>query len=106
MDELAPSKRLELQDILEDLADPYMVYYQPPSSFNLTYPCIIYDLDKIVTDYADSIKYKNKKRYSVTVIDTNPDSEIPNKILELAYCGFDRKFKSDNLNHFVFTLYY
>jgi hypothetical protein len=106
MDELAPSKRLELHEILKDLIDPYEVYYQPPSSFNLTYPCIIYELEKIKTDYADSIMYKNKKRYSVTVIDKNPDSEIPNKVLELAYCSFDRSFKSDNLNHFVFTLYY
>jgi hypothetical protein len=27
-------------------------------------------------------------------------------ILALPYCQFDRSYVSDNLNHFVFTLYF
>jgi hypothetical protein len=106
MDELAIDKRLELHNILVNLISSERVYFQPPSSIKLIYPCIIYELDSINVTYADSIKYKNKKRYTITVIDQNPDSEIPNNILMLNYCSFDRHFISDNLNHYVFTLYY
>lgn len=99
-------KRLELHAILEAIITPNKAYFQPPSSIKLTYPCIIYQLDKIESDYANSKKYKNKKAYLITVIDSNPDSEIPDQFLNLTYCEFDRFFVSDNLNHYVFTLYY
>ena len=98
--------RLALQAELEALLSSNKVYFQPPSSIKLTYPCIIYRLDGISTNYADSVKYKNKKRYTVTVIDQDPDSIIPSSILSLDYCSFDRSYVSDNLNHYFFTLYY
>lgn len=106
MDELDADKRLNLQTDLSNLFTPNKVYFQPPSSVKIVYPCVIYKLDSINVNYADSIKYKNKKRYTVTVIDQNPDSELPNKILTLEYSSFDRHFISDNLNHYTFTLYY
>lgn len=98
--------RLELHTILTELISPYKVYFQPPSSIRLEYPCIIYELEDINTSYADSVKYTKIKVYSVTVIDQNPDSDIPNKLLNLDYCEFNRYFISDNLNHYVFTLFY
>lgn len=106
MGELDAAKRLQLHTLLVELIAPHKVYFQPPSSVKLTYPCIIYSLDTIVTKYADSIKYKNKKAYTVTVIDQNPDSDIPLELLSLEYCSFDRFFVADNLNHFAFKLYY
>lgn len=106
MDDIAVSKRLDLHQLLVDLISPNKVYFQPPSSIKLIYPCIIYKLDNVSITYADSIKYKNKKRYSVTVIDSNPDSEIPNTILGLDYCTFNRYFVSENLHHYVYILYY
>lgn len=106
MDDISINTRLELHDILVDLVGPNKVYFQPPSSIKLSYPCIVYGLDAIDIAYADSIKYKNKKRYTVTVIDQNPDSVFPLDVLSLDYCSFDRHFISDNLNHYVFTLYY
>lgn len=98
--------RLELHNILVDLINPHKVYFQPPSSIKLTYPCIIYKLDDINTSYADSEKYIKVKAYMLTVIDQNPDTDILDKILSLDYCNFDRYFVSDNLNHYVFTLFY
>lgn len=98
--------RLELHEILVSLLGSRNVYFQPPSSIKLIYPCIIYGLENIKVTYADSIKYANKKAYVITVIDQNPDSDIPNRILTLNYCGFDRHFIADNLNHYVFTLFY
>lgn len=99
-------KRLELHQILVDLVEPYKVYFQPPASIMLEYPCIIYNLEDIAIDYADSIKYGKTTAYTVTVICQNPDFDIPNKLLALDYCRFDRHFISENLNHFVFNLFY
>lgn len=98
--------RLDLHNILVDLITPNKVYFQPPSSIKLTYPCIIYTLDDISTKYANSEKYIKMKAYMVTVIDSNPDSDIPDKLHELEYCNFNRHFVTDNLNHYVFTLFY
>lgn len=106
MDEIGTDKRIELHNILISLLEKNNVYFQPPSSIKLIYPCIIYELNGIDTNYANSRKYKNKKKYTISLIDQNPDSEIPNKILNLDYCSFNRFFISDNLNHYVFTLYY
>jgi hypothetical protein len=40
------------------------------------------------------------------VIDRNPDSELPDKVIELPLCKFDRFYTADNLNHTVFTLFF
>lgn len=82
------------------------VYFQPPESIKLTYPCIIYKFMGVSTLHADNIKYKNAKRYEVTLIDKNPDSAFYEALLELAYCSFDRTFVNDNLHHYVYTIYY
>jgi hypothetical protein len=42
----------------------------------------------------------------ITVIDANPDSEIPGRIASLSMCIFDRAYRADNLNHDVYQLYY
>jgi hypothetical protein len=46
------------------------------------------------------------KQYQVTVIDRNPDSELPDMVEELPLCSFDRYFAADSLNHYVFTLFF
>lgn len=106
MGEFGPTKRLELHQKLVSILASDAVYFQPPATFKMSYPCITYFLDTISTTYADSIKYKNKTRYTLTVIDRNPESLIPNGLMNLDYCGFDRHFVTDNLHHYVFTLYY
>lgn len=99
-------RRLELHEILVSILGSRNVYFQPPPSIRMKYPCIVYELDDIHTMNADNSKYADKRRYKITVIDSDPDSEFIDKLLELQYCSFDRFYASDNLNHFVFTLYY
>lgn len=72
----------------------------------MPYPCIVYQMDKAQTKFADNNPYRYAKRYQVTVIDRDPDSTIPDKVAALPACTFDRFFVTDNLNHFVFTLYF
>ena len=98
--------RTSLQEILEELLGSDRVYFQPPESIKLKYPCIVYERSDIDVRYANNEGYKMDKRYTVTLIDRNPDSGLPDKLAMLPYCSFDRHFVSDNLYHDVFTLYY
>lgn len=98
--------RLELQTLLENVLGSANVYFQPPSTINMSYPCIVYSRNRIRTDYANNNPYSLKKEYSITVIDANPDSVIPDKLATLQSCIFDRHYTADNLNHDVFTLYF
>ena len=98
--------RVDLQNVLEELLGSRNVYYQPPESLKMNYPAIVYARKTIDNSYANNSVYKQNYAYEITVIDKNPDSEIVNRISKLPTCRFDRHFKSDNLNHDVFTLYY
>jgi hypothetical protein len=98
--------RFELQTLLTDILEANHVYFQPPPSVQMVYPCIVYSRDYEQINYADDIPYKHRKRYLVTVIDRNPDSEIPDKISELSMCTYDRFYTADNLNHDVYKLFF
>ena len=101
------ANRLNLHKELCELLGSTNVYFQPPASLSMKYPCIIYSLSIIEALHADDINYKNTRRYEVTVIDKDPDSETPDKILNhFKMCSFDRGYPADNLNHFVLSLYY
>lgn len=98
--------RLELQIILEGVLGTRNVYFQPPPSLQMQFPCIVYKRNDAQTEFADNHPYISTKRYQVTVIDRNPDSLIPDKIGALPLCLFDRSFAADNLNHDAFNLYF
>jgi len=82
------------------------VHFQPPPTFKMEYPCVVYSLDGINDLKADNIGYHRNHRWTVTVIDRNPDSKIPEAFLDLPYCTMERPYTADNLHHFPFTLYY
>lgn len=81
-------------------------YFQPPADIEMKYPCIRYNYTNDQDDFADNIHYRHSKRYTVTIIDEDPDSEIPERLKSLPYCSSDRNFAVDGLNHYVFTLFY
>ena len=98
--------REDLHEILVNILGSRNVYFQPPESMRLKYPCIIYERSYIRTIKADNMDFLSIKEYTVIVIDEDPDSEVPDKLQALEYCQFNRHFVMDNLNHDVFTLYY
>jgi len=98
--------RLDLQTILESILGSEYVYFQPPPTISMTYPCIIYQKTDLDTKFANNKPYAFKKQYSITYIDRNPDSSIPDAISLLETCIFDRRFTADNLYHDVFTIYF
>ena len=100
------NNRIELQSLLEDVLGSRQVYFQPPANVAMKYPAIVYSRNRIDNTHANDEIYKQEISYSITVIDQNPDSEIVAKVSRLPMCRFDRHYKSDNLNHDVFTLYF
>lgn len=100
------NNRLKLQTKLEELLGTREVYYQPPTSKQMSYPCIRYSKKSIEYDYANNSKYRRKNCYELIVIDRLPDNDVIDKLLELPYCSYDRHYTADNLNHDVLTLYF
>lgn len=97
--------RLDLQRRFEDILGSKYVYYQPPESIKLQYPCIIYALSDIHTRNADDMHYTIHKSYTVTVISRDPDNTIAESILSYPRTRFDRRYVVDNLYHDVLTIY-
>lgn len=100
------ASRLKLQTILEKILGTENVYFQPPPTVKMSYPCVVYQRQSGDTQFADNAPYIIKKRYQVTVIDRDPDSTIPDEVAKLPMCTFDRDYTADNLNHFVYNLYF
>lgn len=99
-------RRTDLQDVLEGILGSREVYFQPPETVKMKYPCIVYERLPGRTMYANDSPYAWMHRYQVMVVDRDPDSDIPGKVAQLKSCAFTRQFTADNLNHFVFNLYY
>lgn len=96
--------RSQLHDLLKTFIDN--VYFQPPENIQMTYPCIVYRRDNADTKFADDKPYHIKTRYLITVIDRDPDSEIPSKVASLPMSTFNRFYISDNLNHDAYTVFF
>ena len=98
--------RLDLHEELCMLLGTRNVYFQPPASVKMKYPCIRYNNDGYHIDHANNRMYVSINRYSGVVIDPNPDSTIPDSMMErFEMCSFGSAYTADNLNHFPFTLY-
>lgn len=98
--------RLELHAELCGIMNGSNVYFQPPDGLRLQYPCIVYSLDRVETDHADNMPHHHRKKYQVTLIDRDPESEALMKLADLPTSSHNRRFVSDNLYHDVFTIYY
>ncbi len=100
------NRRIQLHQILVDLLGSSNVYFQPPSTVQMKFPCIIYSRDARDEKFADNILYLGKDRYSISVVDKNPDSDIPDKVGALPLTSFSQHYVVDNLNHDVYSTYY
>lgn len=99
--------RASLSDKLNAIDGLAAVYFQPPKTVSMRYPCIVYKNEGMSAKYADNRIYMGKTRYMLTIIDKDPDSELPVKLLgKFSMISYDRSYTANNLNHFVFTLYY
>lgn len=104
---MALGQRPELQALLESLVGVgQKVYFQPPASIQMVYPCIVYERDRLDTRFADNYPYRHTQRYQVTVIDREADSLLIPKVAALPMCVAVRHYTADGLHHDAFTLYF
>lgn len=102
-----PLLRAKLRSILEPYGASKNVYFQPPESVKLDYPCIIYQFETINLTRANNNIYGRKRRYQLTLIDKNPDSPLPDRLLDiLPTASHDNHFVNDGMYHDVFTIYW
>lgn len=107
---LSLPRRLSLQEYLEEKTGlpESQVHFQPPNGMEMDYSggVITYSRGRAETDFADNLPYRSAQSYTVTVIHSDPDNEIKDKVAALPYCSFDRWYATDGLNHDVYTLFF
>ena len=101
----AEKHRLELEEMFREVLGNNNVYFAPPETVRLKYECIVYERVNNKTVFANNVPYKTDRRYVVTVISEDPDTVTPDKLATKEKCTLDRTFCTDNLYHFVFTVY-
>lgn len=98
--------RIELSNKFRAILGNDNTYFDPPTGLEMHYPCIKYDQPISSSHYADGVKYIKNQRYTVTVIDEDPDSEIASRLYdEFDYCYHSTSFVSGGLHHFVYDIY-
>lgn len=83
----------------------YHVYYQPPANITMVYPAIVYEYDRASDTNANNQAYSMHDGYRVTVLDRDPDSDIPNLVRRLPMASLVTKNVKDGLHHTIFTVY-
>ena len=109
-------RRLELQKRLETFAAEYVkkgdrtkhVYFNPPPDFQMEFPCIVYEESRPTNYHADNVRYFHFTRWKVTTMTQDPEAlDLAPKVAELPHCTLDGSpFRSDNVVHHVFELYW
>ena len=82
------------------------VYFQPPEKFKMKYPCIRYSRGSRDSEHADDLPYRISNKYSVTAIYYDPDNTIADEIAKLPTANQTAAYKSKNLYHDVFDVYF
>lgn len=99
--------RLSLQAAFEEILGSRNVYFTPPASVKMQYDAIRYELGGKDLKRANNKIYLNTNQYDCVLITRDPDTTIPDLILEsFEMCSFGRPYPADNLYHYPFTLYY
>lgn len=97
--------RIDFHNKLKEVCDN--VYYMAPRNDKMVYPCIKYEQIRPSVQYANNHIYKHTKRYLVTYITKNPDDPVIDSIFyAFPNSSWDRQYKSDNLYHNVYEIYY
>lgn len=95
-------ERTQLHDLLLGFGVP--VYYDPPESVKLRFPCIIYTHQGITTTYADNLPYTQFSVYQVMSVSRSADDPLVAELSRTPGFSFDRHYVSDNLHHNVFDV--
>lgn len=97
--------RRKLHEKLKTIIGSEAVYYQPPESLKMKYPCVVYNLSSLNQKYGDNKLYLYNRCYEVTIICYDPINTYQEKMLELEKVRFNRHFVSDGLNQYSYTIF-
>ena len=98
--------RVELHTLLKNTLGSTNIYFDPPESFKLKFPCIVYSLDNNYLIKADNKNYIGMKRYTMIYITQNADDSMTDVLEDLDYCSLNRTYSSDNFYHYAYTIYF
>lgn len=102
------SQRLLLHEMLvgfQEMAgeEPH-VYFQPPESVKMQYPCFVYHQSSDQVIHGNDKPYLRREVYEVTYITREAEPVLPDAMKGLPNTHFDRRYAAENLNHFAFTV--
>ena len=98
--------RAELDTILRTTLGTTNVYFDPPESFKLKYPCIVYGLAGNIERKADNNTFNRLKRYTITYITRDADDPMIDILEDLDYCHLNRPYTADGLFHYAYDIYF
>ena len=98
--------RAELDRILRTTLGTTNVYFDPPESFKLKYPCIVYSLGAHVERFSENEVYNRLKRYTLTYITRDADDPMVEILEDMEYCHLNRPFTADGLFHYAYDIYF
>lgn len=98
--------RVELDRILRATLGSTNVYFDPPESIKIKYPCIVYSLNNHHERRAENAPYIKMKRYSMTYITKDADDPMADTLEDLEYCHLNRPYASDGLYHYAYDIYF
>ena len=105
---MAMDRRIEFDNLLKAILGSDNVYFQPPESMKLEYPCIIYNFATDDIDYADDEIYLLRHKYTIRYIALPKDFDGPTKdrITKLLKVPCTQTYASSGLYHCVYTKIY
>lgn len=99
-------RRQELHAELVELLGSDNVYYEPPESFKMKYPCLVYTRENMSLRRADNKIYSSETEYQITYISRTPDDDFIDAMIDhFGDVSHSRHFVSDKLHHDVFYIY-
>ena len=99
-------RRLQLDNILRTTLWSTNVYFDPPESFKLQYPCIVYNFAGNADIHAENNRYLRRKRYDMIYITRNADDPMVDKLDDLRFCSLARPYFANGLFHYAYTIFY
>ena len=99
-------KELKLDRIFRNTLGNNNVYFQPPESVKINYPCIIWNLSKTASTYADDRSYIQNPKYVIRYVSTEPDDQMRFTLVDVLGVPIIQVYCKDGLYHYIYELYY
>jgi len=99
-------RRNDMQTYLTNLIpERVRVYFQPPASVQLTYPCLIFKRKPSRVSRADNKAYRVNDLYEVTVLTLDVDEPLFDILVTTPKTTHTKTYTRDRVYHHVFDIY-